>query len=125
VIARQKAPYLLELSCATIVHAIRQYRIILQQMRNYSVYACAVTFRIVVCFATLSFVYRFEFLPFMVLVIALLNTGTIITLSDNHVLPSLLPDAWNLSEIIAYAIVYGMCLTASTSVSLFYTVFQC
>jgi H+-transporting ATPase len=50
-------------------------------MRNYSIYACAVTIRIVVGFAVMAFAFKFDFPPFMVLIIALLNDGTIMTLS--------------------------------------------
>jgi H+-transporting ATPase len=105
---------LTEPGLSTIVHAIRGSRIIFQRMRNYSVYACAVTIRIVVCFAILAFAYKFNFPPFMVLVIALLNDGTIMTLSVDRVLPSMNPDSWDLTEIFAYAIAYGLYLTLST-----------
>ena len=105
---------LTEPGLSTIVHAIRQSRIIFQRMRNYSIYACAVTIRIVVCFSVLAFTYKFDFPPFMVLVIALLNDGTIMTLSVDRVLPSSTPDAWDLAEIFSFAIAYGIWLTAST-----------
>ena len=105
---------LTEPGLSTIVHAIRGSRIIFQRMRNYSIYACAVTIRIVVCFAILAFAFRFDFPPFMVLIIALLNDGTIMTLSVDRVLPSMTPDAWDLAEIFSYAIAYGLYLTAST-----------
>jgi len=105
---------LTEPGLSTIVHAIRQSRIIFHRMRNYAIYACTVTIRIVVCFAILAFTYKFDFPPFMVLVIALLNDGTIMTLSVDRVLPSMTPDAWDLTEIFAYAIAYGLYLTAST-----------
>ncbi|KAI5830967.1 plasma-membrane proton-e [Schizophyllum commune Tattone D] len=105
---------LTEPGLSTIVHAIRGSRIIFQRMRNYSIYACAVTIRIVVCFAILAFAYKFDFPPFMVLIIALLNDGTIMTLSVDRVLPSMTPDSWDLAEIFAYAIAYGLYLTAST-----------
>lgn len=105
---------LTEPGLSTIVHAIRGSRIIFQRMRNYSIYACAVTIRIVVCFAILAFAYRFDFPPFMVLIIALLNDGTIMTLSVDRVLPSNTPDAWDLAEIFAYAVAYGLYLTLST-----------
>jgi H+-transporting ATPase len=105
---------LTEPGLSTIVHAIRQSRIIFQRMRNYSIYACAVTIRIVVCFAILAFVYKLDFPPFMILIIALLNDGTIMTLSVDRVLPSNTPDSWNLPEIYAYAVAYGLVLTAST-----------
>ena len=107
---------LTEPGLSTIVHAIRGSRIIFQRMRNYSVYACAVTIRIVVCFAILAFAYKFNFPPFMVLVIALLNDGTIMTLSVDRVLPSMTPDSWDLTEIFAYAVAYGLYLTLSTIV---------
>ncbi|KZT37013.1 plasma membrane H+-transporting ATPase [Sistotremastrum suecicum HHB10207 ss-3] len=105
---------LTEPGLSTIVHAIRGSRIIFQRMRNYSIYACAVTIRIVVCFAILAFAYKFSFPPFMVLIIALLNDGTIMTLSVDRVLPSNTPDAWDLAEIFAYAVAYGLYLTLST-----------
>ena len=105
---------LTEPGLSTIVHAIRQARIIFQRMRNYSIYACSVTIRIVVCFSILAFTYKFDFPPFMVLVIALLNDGTIMTLSVDRVLPSMTPDSWDLAEIFAYAIAYGLYLTGST-----------
>ncbi|KIY53270.1 plasma-membrane proton-e [Fistulina hepatica ATCC 64428] len=105
---------LTEPGLSTIVHAIRGSRIIFQRMRNYSIYACAVTIRIVVGFAVLAFAYKFNFPPFMVLIIALLNDGTIMTLSVDRVLPSMTPDSWDLAEIFAYALAYGLYLAAST-----------
>lgn len=107
---------LTEPGLSTIVHAIRGSRVIFQRMRNYSIYACAVTIRIVVCFAILAFAYKFDFPPFMVLIIALLNDGTIMTLSVDRVLPSMTPDSWNLAEIFSYAVAYGLYLTLSTIV---------
>ncbi|KAH9938690.1 plasma-membrane proton-e [Fomitopsis serialis] len=98
---------LTEPGLSTIVHAIRGSRIIFQRMRNYSIYACAVTIRIVVCFAILAFAFKFDFPPFMVLIIALLNDGTIMTLSVDRVLPSSTPDSWDLAEIFSYAVAYG------------------
>ncbi|EPS96169.1 hypothetical protein FOMPIDRAFT_1025507 [Fomitopsis schrenkii] len=105
---------LTEPGLSTIVHAIRGSRVIFQRMRNYSIYACAVTIRIVVCFAILAFAFKFDFPPFMVLIIALLNDGTIMTLSVDRVLPSNSPDSWDLAEIFSYAVAYGLYLTLST-----------
>jgi len=105
---------LTEPGLSTIVHAIRQSRVIFQRMRNYSIYACAVTIRIVVSFAILSFAYKYDFPPFMILIIALLNDGTIMTLSVDRVLPSMTPDSWDLAEIFSFAVAYGLYLTLST-----------
>ena len=110
---------LTEPGLSTIVHAIRQSRVIFQRMRNYSIYACAVTIRIVVSFAILSFVYKYDFPPFMILIIALLNDGTIMTLSVDRVLPSMTPDSWDLAEIFSFAVAYGLYLTLSTCVLYF------
>ncbi|CEQ40797.1 SPOSA6832_02445 [Sporobolomyces salmonicolor] len=105
---------LTEPGLSTIVHAIRQARVIFQRMRNYSIYACAVTIRIVVGFAVMAFAFQFDFPPFMVLIIALLNDGTIMTLSLDRVLPSSTPDSWDLGEIFTFAFAYGLYLAAGT-----------
>ncbi|KAF8343335.1 plasma membrane H+-transporting ATPase [Amanita rubescens] len=105
---------LTEPGLSPIIHAIRESRIIFQRMRNYSIYACAVTIRVVVCFSVLAFAFNFDFPPFMVLIIALLNEGTTMTFSVDRVLPSNTPDSWDPMEIFAYAIAYGLYLAAST-----------
>jgi H+-transporting ATPase len=68
----------------------------------------------VVSFAILSFAYKYDFPPFMILIIALLNDGTIMTLSVDRVLPSMTPDSWDLAEIFSFAVAYGLYLTLST-----------
>lgn len=105
---------LTEPGLSTIVHAIYGSRVIFQRMRNYAIYACAVTIRIVVGFAIMAFVWKFDFPPFMVLVIAVLNDGTIMTLSLDRVLPSKTPDSWDLAEVFSFGIAYGFYLAAST-----------
>ncbi|KAG2230370.1 hypothetical protein INT48_007665 [Thamnidium elegans] len=99
---------------STIVEAIIGSRRIFQRMRNYSIYTCSVTIRIVVGFSILIWAFEFDFPPFMVLIIAMLNDGTIMTISKDRVKPSPFPNSWNLREIFSYAIVYGLYLTAST-----------
>jgi H+-transporting ATPase len=83
-------------------------------MRSYSIYACANTIRIGVCFAILAFAYKFDFPPFMILVTTLLNDGAIVMLSADHVLPSMIPDALDLLEISSYSVAYGVYLAMST-----------
>ncbi|KAH7927023.1 putative plasmamembrane-ATPase, partial [Leucogyrophana mollusca] len=120
---------LTESGLSTIVHAIRGSHVSFHRMRNYPIYACVmpydtvgllallavtVTIHIVVCFVILAFASRFDFPPFIALIIALLNDSAIMTLSVDHVLPSMTPDAWPLAEIFSYAVAYGIYLTAST-----------
>ncbi|XP_031287670.1 ATPase 7, plasma membrane-type [Pistacia vera] len=52
----------------------------------------------------------------MVLVIAVLNDGTIMTISKDRVKPSPLPDSWKLGEIFATGIVLGAYLALMTVV---------
>ncbi|KAG1799421.1 uncharacterized protein HD556DRAFT_1458269 [Suillus plorans] len=81
---------------------LRRHRTV---MRNYSIYACTVTIRIVVCFAILAFAFKFDFPPFMVLIIALLNDGTIKTLSADRILPSMTPDSWDSLSVALVTII--------------------
>ncbi|KAG2186637.1 hypothetical protein INT44_002861 [Umbelopsis vinacea] len=119
--ARSAADIVLtEPGLSVIIEAIIGSRQIFQRMRNYSIYTCSVTIRVVVGFAILCFAFEFDFPPFLVLILAILNDGTIMTISTDRVRPSPYPDQWNLREIFSYAIVYGIYLTASTVV--FYAV---
>ena len=52
----------------------------------------------------------------MVLVIAILNDGTIMTISKDRVKPSTLPDSWKLKEIFAAGVVLGTYLAVMTVV---------
>ncbi|GAA6044423.1 hypothetical protein JCM8097_003064 [Rhodosporidiobolus ruineniae] len=103
-----------ERGLSTIVRAIRQSRVIFQRVRNYSICTRAVTIRIVIGFAVMAFSFKFDFPPFMVLIIALLNDATIMTLSLDGVVPSSTFDSWDLGEIITYAFAYGLYLAAGT-----------
>ena len=98
--ARSAADIVLtEPGLSTIIEALIHSRQIFQRMRNYSIYTCSVTIRVVVGFAILVFAYQFDFPPFMVLILAILNDGTIMTISTDRVRPSPHPDQWNLFEI--------------------------
>ncbi|CDS03438.1 Putative H-transporting ATPase [Lichtheimia ramosa] len=113
--ARSAADIVLtEPGLSVIIEALIHSRRIFQRMRNYSIYTCSVTIRIVVGFAIMCFAFQFDFPPFLVLIIAVINDGTIMTISKDRVRPSPFPDSWNLFEIFSYAIVYGLYLAAST-----------
>ncbi|KAG0744730.1 hypothetical protein G6F57_008084 [Rhizopus arrhizus] len=115
--ARSAADIVLtEPGLSVIIEALIHSRQIFQRMRNYSIYTCSVTIRVVVGFAIMVFAFQFNFPPFMVLILAILNDGTIMTISTDRVRPSPFPDKWNLFEIFSYAIVYGLYLAASTIV---------
>ncbi|CAF4633400.1 unnamed protein product, partial [Rotaria socialis] len=50
-------------------------------------------------FSVLIFAFKFDFPSFMVLILAILNDGTIMTISKDRVKPSPYPNSWNLTEI--------------------------
>lgn len=85
-------------------------------MTSYAIYTCSVTVRIIVAFALLVFIFRYDFPPFMILILAILNDGTIMTISKDRVEPSPEPNKWRLRQIFISAIVYGLYLAASTIV---------
>ncbi|XP_062178673.1 plasma membrane ATPase 4-like isoform X3 [Phragmites australis] len=98
---------LTEPGLSVIISAVLTSRAIFQRMKNYTIYAVSITIRVVLGFLLLALIWRFDFAPFMVLIIAVLNDGTIMTISKDRVKPSPMPDAWRLQEIFATGIVLG------------------
>ncbi|KAK8641734.1 hypothetical protein V6N13_011112 [Hibiscus sabdariffa] len=107
---------LTEPGLSVIVSAVLTSRAIFQRMKNYTIYAVSITIRIVLGFMLLALIWKFDFSPFMVLIIAILNDGTIMTISKDRVKPSPMPDSWKLQEIFATGIVLGTYLACMTVV---------
>ncbi|GAU15199.1 hypothetical protein TSUD_09370 [Trifolium subterraneum] len=80
------------------------------------IYAVSITIRIVFGFMFIALIWKFDFAPFMVLIIAILNDGTIMTISKDRVKPSPLPDSWKLREIFATGVVLGSYMALMTVV---------
>ncbi|XP_022988334.1 ATPase 11, plasma membrane-type-like [Cucurbita maxima] len=98
---------LTEPGLSVIISAVLTSRAIFQRMKNYTIYAVSITIRIVLGFMLLALIWKFDFPPFMVLIIAILNDGTIMTISKDRVKPSPLPDSWKLAEIFTTGIILG------------------
>ncbi|KAF8110798.1 hypothetical protein N665_0079s0110 [Sinapis alba] len=107
---------LTEPGLSVIISAVLTSRAIFQRMKNYTIYAVSITIRIVMGFMLLCVFWEFDFPPFMVLVIAILNDGTIMTISKDRVKPSPTPDSWKLKEIFATGVVLGAYLAIMTVV---------
>uniref|UniRef100_A0A453D6C6 Plasma membrane ATPase n=1 Tax=Aegilops tauschii subsp. strangulata TaxID=200361 RepID=A0A453D6C6_AEGTS len=133
---------LTEPGLSVIISAVLTSRCIFQRMKNYTIYAVSITIRIVVStskiflptemhfiflqinitsilqlgFMLIALIWKFDFAPFMVLIIAILNDGTIMTISKDRVKPSPLPDSWKLNEIFATGVVLGTYLALMTVV---------
>ncbi|KAM1224698.1 hypothetical protein ACFX2G_044511 [Malus domestica] len=107
---------LTEPGLSVIISAVLTSRAIFQRMKNYTIYAVSITIRIVFGFMLIALIWKFDFAPFMVLIIAILNDGTIMTISKDRVKPSPQPDSWKLKEIFATGIVLGGYLALMTVV---------
>nr|XP_015867387.2 ATPase 10, plasma membrane-type [Ziziphus jujuba var. spinosa] len=105
---------LTEPGLSVIVSAVLTSRAIFQRMKNYTIYAVSITIRIVLGFVLLALIWEYDFPPFMVLIIAILNDGTIMTISKDRVKPSPAPDSWKLNEIFATGVVIGTYLALIT-----------
>ncbi|CBI17862.3 plasma membrane ATPase 4 [Vitis vinifera] len=105
---------LTEPGLSVIISAVLTSRAIFQRMKNYTIYAVSITIRIVFGFLFIALIWKFDFSPFMVLIIAILNDGTIMTISKDRVKPSPLPDSWKLREIFATGVVLGGYLALMT-----------
>lgn len=105
---------LTEPGLSVIISAVLTSRAIFQRMKNYTIYAVSITIRIVLGFMLLALIWKFDFPPFMVLIIAILNDGTIMTISKDRVKPSPQPDSWKLAEIFTTGIIFGTYLAMTT-----------
>ncbi|XP_008783452.1 ATPase 10, plasma membrane-type-like [Phoenix dactylifera] len=113
--ARSAADIVLtEPGLSVIISAVLTSRSIFQRMKNYTIYAVSITIRIVLGFVLLALIWEYDFPPFMVLIIAILNDGTIMTISTDRVKPSPRPDSWKLNEIFATGIIIGTYLALVT-----------
>jgi len=107
---------LTEPGLSVIISAVLTSRAIFQRMKNYTIYAVSITIRIVLGFMLVALIWEFDFSPFMVLIIAILNDGTIMTISKDRVKPSPMPDSWKLKEIFATGVVLGTYMAIMTVV---------
>ncbi|KAK2419462.1 ATPase 10, plasma membrane-type, variant 2 [Trifolium repens] len=113
--ARSAADIVLtEPGLSVIISAVLTSRAIFQRMKNYTIYAVSITIRIVLGFVLLALIWEYDFPPFMVLIIAILNDGTIMTIAKDRVKPSPTPDSWKLPEIFATGVVIGTYLALVT-----------
>ncbi|KAK9044787.1 hypothetical protein V6N11_058679 [Hibiscus sabdariffa] len=99
---------------SVIISVFLTSRAIFQRTKNYTIYAVSITIHIMLGFMLLALIWKFDFPPFMVLIIAILNDGTIMMISKDRVYPSPPPDCWKLVEIFTTGIVLGSYLAVMT-----------
>jgi H+-transporting ATPase len=105
---------------SVIIDAIRESRKIFQRMNSYAMYRIAETLRVLI-FMTFS-ILVFNFYPVtavMIVLLALLNDGAILSIAYDRVHYKNKPEAWDMRTVLGLATVLGM-LGVAASFSLFY-----
>jgi len=93
---------------SVIIEAIKESRKIFQRMNSYAIYRIAETLRVLL-FMTLS-ILIFNFYPLtavMIVMLALLNDGAILSIAYDNVHYKDQPEAWNMRVVLGIATVLG------------------
>jgi H+-transporting ATPase len=94
---------------SVIIDAVKESRKIFQRMTSYSIYRIAETVRVLL-FMTLS-ILVFNFYPVtavMIVLLALLNDGAILSIAYDHVHYSDKPEAWDMRRVLGVATTLGI-----------------
>ena len=94
---------------SVIIDAIKESRRIVQRMNSYAIYRIAETLRVLL-FVTLT-ILIFNFFPvtaIMIVVLALLNDGAILSIAYDNVRYKRQPETWNMRLVIGMATVLGV-----------------
>ena len=94
---------------SVIIDAIKESRKIFQRMNSYAMYRIAETLRVLL-FMTLAIVF-FHFYPLtaiMIVMLALLNDGAILSIAYDNVRYRNQPEAWNMRLVLGIATVLGL-----------------
>ncbi len=94
---------------AVIIDAIKESRKIFQRMNSYAIYRIAETLRVLL-FVTLA-ILVFNFFPvtaIMIVMLALLNDGAILSIAYDNVHYQTKPEAWNMRLVLGIATVLGV-----------------
>jgi len=99
---------------SVIVEAIFGSRKIFQRMRNYVLYSVSATIRVCLTFTLLTLIFDFYFPTIVIAIMALLNDGTILTISKDRVRASKTPDHWYLPRVFMFAVIIGGFMVVET-----------
>ena len=92
-----------------IVEAVKEARKIFQRMNSYAIYRIAKTIRVLL-FMTLA-ILVFNFYPvtaIMIVLLALLNDGAILSIAYDNVRPSPKPESWNMRRVLGISTMLGL-----------------
>eukprot|EP01116_Phalansterium_solitarium_P014773 TRINITY_DN3259_c0_g2_i2.p1 TRINITY_DN3259_c0_g2~~TRINITY_DN3259_c0_g2_i2.p1 ORF type:complete len:1091 (+),score=285.77 TRINITY_DN3259_c0_g2_i2:75-3347(+) len=101
---------------SVIVDAIEGSRAIFQLMKNYCIYITSVAIRAVLTFGILTVAWDWYFPTLGIVLLAIVNELSMITVACDSVRPRKASCRWSLLEILALAVFFAVYLTASTIV---------
>ncbi len=94
---------------SVIVDAIKESRKIFQRMNSYAIYRIAETLRVLLFMTLAILVFNFYPLtPVMIVILALLNDGAILSIAFDNVHYSEKPEVWNMRMVLGVATVLGV-----------------
>jgi H+-transporting ATPase len=92
-----------------IVEAIQESRRIFQRMNNYAIYRIAETIRVLLFMTFSILVYNFyPVTAIMIVLLALLNDGAIISIAYDRTRPAQGPETWNMPVVLGLATILGL-----------------
>ena len=94
---------------SVIIDAVKESRRIIQRMNSYAIYRISETLRVLV-FITLT-IMLYNFFPVtavMIVILAILNDGAILTIAYDNVHYKQEPEAWNMRLVLGMASVLGL-----------------
>jgi H+-transporting ATPase len=94
---------------SVIIEAIKQSRKIFQRMNSYAIYRIAETLRVLLFMTTAILVFNFYPLTaIMIVMLALLNDGAILSIAYDNVRYKNEPEAWNMRLVLGISTVLGV-----------------
>jgi hypothetical protein len=94
---------------AVIIEAIKESRKILQRMNSYAIYRIAETLRVLLFMTAAILIFNFYPLTaVMIVMLALLNEGAILSIAYDNVHYKDQPEAWNMRVVLGIATVLGV-----------------
>jgi H+-transporting ATPase len=109
---------------SVIIDAIKESRKIFQRMVSYSIYRIAETIRVLLFIALAILIVNFyPVTAIMIVLLALLNDGAILTIAYDRAQYRNTPEAWDMRTVILVATLLGL-LGVTASFSLFYLAYR-
>ncbi len=94
---------------STIIDAIKESRKIFQRMTNYAIYRIAETIRVLLFLSVVILAFNiYPVTAIMIVLLAILNDGAILTIAYDNVHYSNRPQVWNMRSVMGIATILGV-----------------